>query len=47
MLINLIYTEIVYMNIVTFCTEIYFDMLVERVGFEPGILWILVCSANP
>jgi hypothetical protein len=22
-------------------------MLVEIVGFEPGILWILVCSANP
>jgi hypothetical protein len=23
-----------------------FFMLVEMVGFEPGILWVLVCSAN-
>jgi hypothetical protein len=26
--------------------KIYFDMAVERVGFEPGMLWVLVCSAN-
>jgi hypothetical protein len=26
--------------------KIYFDMLVESVGFEPEILWILVCSAD-
>jgi hypothetical protein len=36
--------------------KMYFDMLVEMVGFEPGILemvgfepgilWILVCSVN-
>jgi hypothetical protein len=39
LIINLIYAEIVYMNIMTFCTAIiYFDILVEMVGFEPGIL---------
>jgi hypothetical protein len=38
MIINIIYSEIVYMNIVTFCTEKFALMLVERVGFEPGIL---------
>jgi hypothetical protein len=39
MIINFIYAEIVYMNIVTFCTEkIYFGILVEMVGFEREIL---------
>jgi hypothetical protein len=47
-IINLIYSEIVYMKIVTFCTEnFYFDMLMEKVGFEPEILRILDCSAKP
>jgi hypothetical protein len=40
MIIHFIYAEIVYMmNIVTFCTEkIFFEILVEKVGFEPKIL---------
>jgi hypothetical protein len=38
MIINLIYVEIVYKNIVTFCTEKCTLMLMERVGFEPEIL---------
>jgi hypothetical protein len=46
MIINLIYAESVYMNSVTFCIEKFISMLVEIVGFEPAILWILVCSAN-
>jgi hypothetical protein len=38
----------IYRNIVTFCFEkCISDMLVEEMaGFEPGILLILVCSAN-
>jgi hypothetical protein len=39
MIINLIYCDILHW-------KIYFDMLVEMVGFEPHILWLLVCSAN-
>jgi hypothetical protein len=38
MIINLMYAEIVCMNIVTFCTEKFTLMLVESVGFEPEIL---------
>jgi hypothetical protein len=35
------------MNIVSFCIEKFiFDTLVETVGFESGILWIPVYSAN-
>jgi hypothetical protein len=32
------YTETVYMNIVTSCIEKCILLLVEMVGFEPGIL---------
>jgi hypothetical protein len=39
MIINLIYSEIVDMNIVIFCTEKFTLMcLVERVGFEPEVV---------
>jgi hypothetical protein len=34
------------MNIAILHWKIYFNILVEAVGFEPEILWILVCSAN-
>jgi hypothetical protein len=44
MIIHFIYAETVYINIVYW--KMYFDMLVEMVGFEPGILWVLVCSVN-